>query len=248
MRSILLAAVMSVASLAQAAPHLNSDRALVIDGVIEGGNLSAVTEALDGFAASSDHSPVDLIINSPGGSVTTGFLFLNHMAAAQAQGIEIRCFVPNLAASMAYQILVQCDKRYALNDSFLLWHRVRTTVGGMFGAPMTAPAAKYLFVTLQKLDNTVFHQIHRAMYEVPVHILRYHFENETLHMGSDVAEMAPSYLQSYRYIPGLYEALRNTKLPRTTKASIFGLAGDDEIIYQTTKINSSVWTGDNNGN
>jgi ATP-dependent protease ClpP protease subunit len=225
------------------APKLDLKRTMVIDGVIMGGNLGKVQDAMDNFAKSADKSPVHLIINSPGGSVTSGFLFLNHVNAMKAQGIELRCYVPDVAASMAFQILLHCDKRFVLTRSFLLWHRVRVSSGGLFGSPITAPQAKYLAITLQKLDTFIFREVTEAMSEVSRSVLRYHFENETLHLGYDVASMAPRAFQSYDYIPGLFDALKNDKLPRTEQLFFFGRANSEEIIYQTTKVD---YVEDNN--
>jgi ATP-dependent protease ClpP protease subunit len=54
--------------------------------------------------------------------------------------------VSNMAASMAFVILNECDKRYAFPYSLLLWHPMR--VGGMF-ASFSADEMEYLIYTLR---------------------------------------------------------------------------------------------------
>jgi len=67
-------------------------------------------------------------INSPGGAVVPGVAFIQSIKRIQTQGIVVHCFVTNFAASMAFLIYTECDKRYALGSSLLLWHAVRTTL------------------------------------------------------------------------------------------------------------------------
>ncbi len=229
MRSILLmlAAMVSAACTAEASPKLNRERAAMISGVIQGTGLTSVGEALDKYASESS-KPIDLIINSPGGSIVPGFFFINKMEDLRAQGIKFNCFVPEVAASMAFQILLHlhCDERYVLDRSFLLWHRVRVYVGGMFGAPMTAPQAEYLATSLQAVDDVILSELKDVLgRDLSGAQINYHFENETLHVGQNLGRMAPRAFQSVKQVDGLYEAIQDEKLPRS------GTPRDPEDIY-----------------
>jgi ATP-dependent protease ClpP protease subunit len=49
---------------------------------------------------------------------------------AKARGFKVQCYVPGLAASMAFQILAHCSERYALPHAYLMWHPVRAQIRG----------------------------------------------------------------------------------------------------------------------
>lgn len=76
-------------------------------------------------------SPViRILINSPGGAVVTGQIFVQAMELAKARGSKIECAVSNIAASMAFHVLAHCDSRYLLRYSMLLFHPVRVEFQG----------------------------------------------------------------------------------------------------------------------
>jgi ATP-dependent protease ClpP protease subunit len=210
---------------------VNKDRAVVIEGVIAGGNILALESTL--WKLAEDSRPIDLVISSPGGSVTTGFMFINIMESLKAQGARFRCFVPTYAASMAFQILTHCDERYALSQSFLLWHRVRVMVGGgLFssGAAITAPLARDLGKDLQAMDDVIWWELTKTMTGVPREELQWHFEHETLHVSLNVHRMDPDFLTVQRAIPGLMETLKDSKVPRNQSMGMESL-NEGEIVY-----------------
>lgn len=189
-------------------PAVNVDRSLVINSIIAGGNILGLAPAILAMAADDSDEPIDLIINSPGGEVTTGFLFINVMEQAKQMGATIRCFVPGMAASMAFQILIHCDERYTLNKSFLLWHRARTMSAGA----VTAVDATELARQLQSLDTVILDECESAL-GLDFATVTFHFEQQTLHVGSNLAAMAPKFIQSFDAIPGLMDALTGRKTP-----------------------------------
>ncbi len=221
-------ALVTCTGLASASPAIpDLSRTAVISGVIEVGSLDEVQDALQKWSADGSGKPISLVVDSPGGSVVAGFWFVNRMEEARGRGVKINCFVPNLAASMAFQILMHCDSRQVLEKSFLLWHPVRVSVGGFSGEPMTAASALELFERLHPVDVQIYAEIWRVMHvDRSNSYIRYHFEHETLHSGWTLARSLPSVFQSRSYIPGLLEALRDDKLPRArARVSIFGKLG-----------------------
>lgn len=210
---IVVLTILGMASELLGAPRVNAQRSYLINGVIGQGNLFPIGSELLRRSKVDRGEPVDLIISSPGGEVTTGFLFVSQMRAAQANGLVIRCFVPTFAASMAFHLLTQCNERYILDNSFLLWHRARIMLGGMFGAAMTGPELGTLAMALLKLDARIYTEVLRALQADPSKV-KYHFEKETLHTGYDLARFAPKFAESYLHIPGLMESLSDPKIPR----------------------------------
>lgn len=215
-------------------PVIRKDRALVLDGVIQQGNIMPLATKML-LMADQGKLLVDLIINSPGGSVTTGFLFINAMEEAKARGLHIRCFVPEVAASMAFGILIHCDERHALSKSFLLWHRARVSLGGFGAPPMTAPQLLVLGRDLASLDRVIFEECLDAL-GMTEKLVRYHFEAETLHVGSILGQLAPSFIRIHDRVQGLYEAMMDNLVPHTLKSqNPFGEFQAGELVYMTDK-------------
>jgi ATP-dependent protease ClpP protease subunit len=223
-------------SAAPATPAVEKDKpTYVINGVIARNNILDIGDQMlkdvDAGATAGQ-----LIINSPGGSVVTGFRFITRMDAARAKGMRITCFVTEMAASMAFQILLHCDERHTLNTSFLLWHRARVQLGGLFGEPMTGPQAEVLSKDLLALDTNIYRELQATLGKhIPEQDLRYHFEVETLHTGANLHAMAPKFITTHAYVPGLLEALEEAVNGR--KESEESLDMDpSEFIYITRKI------------
>jgi hypothetical protein len=136
---------------------------------------------------------------------------VNVMEDAKAKGITIRCFVPTIAASMAFQLLLHCNERYTADRAFLLWHGVRVTLGGGFMSPgeeMTAAKAASLARDLEANDYIIRKELSAALTpDLTEDQILFHFRNETLHVGSTLAEMAPHFITSYPALPGTLEAI-----------------------------------------
>jgi ATP-dependent protease ClpP protease subunit len=210
-------------------PTVQANRVVAIRGVIARGNLLPLGNQLLAWSHKAPNVPVDIVIDSPGGDVGTGFLFVNQLEAVRARGTRVRCWVPTLAASMAFQILVHCDERYTLDHSWLLWHGVR--VFGTGGEPITAESALDLARELTRLNSTILRELNATL-GLPAATVRFHFLKETLHVGRDLATLAPGFIQSAPAYPGLMEALASA--PRSQAPGLFD-TGDvfepGQIVY-----------------
>jgi ATP-dependent protease ClpP protease subunit len=71
---------------------------------------------------------IRIFINSPGGSVMAGNVFIQAMEVAKARGSRIDCAVSNLAASMGMHVFAHCDNRYILTGGYLLFHEPRVGI------------------------------------------------------------------------------------------------------------------------
>jgi ATP-dependent protease ClpP protease subunit len=227
-KSLIVLALTGLASAATAAPIVQSKRSVVVAGVIANNNLADIGDQLLEWSKAKPTQPVDIVIDSPGGDTVTGFLFVNQLEAVRARGTTIRCFVPTIAASMAFQILLHCDERYTLDHSWLLWHGVRVFSGN---SPITAKVAEELADELNALNVAIMREL-LANLGLPEPVVRYHFLKETLHVGKDLSTLAPRFITALPAIKGLYEAMRAS--PRS--AAPGGLGGGDvfepgQIIY-----------------
>ena len=111
-----------------AVQEAKDDRIVEIIGQVDGDiiNQAAEVERLSNL----NNEPIELLINSPGGSVFTGMIFIDAMNAAKAKGIKFKCTSVVLAASMAYTIFSNCDERYAQANTRLLFHPMSTRAQG----------------------------------------------------------------------------------------------------------------------
>lgn len=219
--------------LADRSLQVDSEDALVVEGVIARGNLVSLGQELL-KRASDGATKVDMIINSPGGSVIDGFLFINVMEAAKAKGLYIRCFVPEIAASMAFGLLVHCNERHTLARSFLLWHRARISAG--FGTVLTATEMLKLGSDLARVDQLILDEVTAAMPDVNPEVISYHFESETLHVGTNLHKLSPIFITSHKTIEGLYDTMSSKSVPRNGSSSPFTFVEahqweEGEIIY-----------------
>lgn len=200
------------ASHAAEVPSINAARVVALDAVIVDMNVMALLEPIEKMLQ-DNKDPIDIIISSPGGDVLTGSFFINELEAFKLRGATFRCFVPAMAASMAFQILVHCDERYTLNRSVLLWHRVRVGLGDQ---PLTGPMARVLARDLAQTDRMFLEELFDNL-GMSEGVVRYHFDAETLHFGENLARIAPGFIESFPAIPGLMEAWRSPKTPRIPK-------------------------------
>jgi len=214
-------------------PGFGSDqnsRLLYINGVITSRSLSPVSAALDEVIQSDDTSPVRIVLNSPGGAVIPGMMFISKMRAVRDLGIRIECYVLDVAASMAFQILTECDSRSALNTSFLLWHPVRVGVMGV----VTASTAAELQEDLSAMDKFIMRQLDTKL-SMPDEEIRRHFHRETLWIGAQLAEQDPRFLSTRNSFPLLVRELATATT--TEQAGFFDLIREhkDDLIY--------IWNG-----
>ena len=214
------------------------ENTVIINQPIARGTMGPVYARMQEFITKSAPSSLNLIIDSPGGSVTAGFIFVSQMKALQGKGTKITCYVPGLAASMAFQILTQCDERIVLEESALLWHRARTQYMGI----ITAPQAGQLARDLQAVDDYILATVMKVLVkDMSEEDIKYHFEVETLHIGSNLCNAVPHFCTSKSSVAGLLEALTNSDFTSTTSMSPFGdkarkTKSEDEIIYILPKI------------
>lgn len=109
---------------------VDSTRLINILGEVDYNILEKANELAE---LSKTPEPIYLLINSPGGSVAAGHVFIDSMRLAQKKGINIKCISTIYNASMAFSIFASCTERYALPNTSLLFHPVSTALSGRFG-------------------------------------------------------------------------------------------------------------------
>jgi ATP-dependent protease ClpP protease subunit len=204
-----------------------SQDAALIDGPIDKKSLDPVAAHLDSLYASGKRT-ADIILNSPGGSVVTGFLFVSKMEQLRGKGMTLRCFVPKVAASMAFQILLHCDEKYVLDRSFVLWHRVRVMLGGLGGEPITSVIARHIYKDLLLVDKVIIRELRTKMPRANHKEVMYHFEQESLLAGESAAQISAGSIISLPYIENLLEVLES---PKTTKSQAVLQVNLNQILY-----------------
>jgi len=245
---VIMLAIGSMLSTAACAESFNPETTIIIKGPIAGQTMGPITEKLDELLM-YDQAPkaVTLILDSPGGSVYAGFRFIAQMKSLQGKGTKFVCYVPGLAASMAFHILTHCDTRTVLQESALLWHRARIFM--MFSV-MTAPASSAIARDLQSIDEHILKDVSAALKrDMSNEDIVYHFEHETLHIGQRLCNSAPNFCVAKSHVPGLMEALNNPAItisvqPQSIedrKTNMF--TGLESIVYVYTKYLTSLVTG-----
>ena len=67
---------------------------------------------------------IAVIIDSPGGYVDAMFDIAAQWRVLQREGFIIECHVKGMAASAAFFLLTQCDRRIGYPDTVLMWHQI----------------------------------------------------------------------------------------------------------------------------
>lgn len=204
MKFLLLLLSFVVSAFAQAGSvELNPKRTIEISGAIRGGMVFPVVRKLGEMEADKS-LPVDIILESPGGSVAAGYLIIDRIQALRENGIKVRCFVRHLAASMAFQMLLHCDERYSTPHALLLWHPVRV----FLEEPLTARDAAILHKHMADTDAYIIADLKRNL-PLSEEQLLYHFHNETMHTAYTLDRIAPGF---FKYVgdgvQGLYSGQR----------------------------------------
>lgn len=187
-------------------------RLLFLDGLILAQTIAPLQAALRSIIRSPSRAAVTIVINSPGGGVIAGSSFINSMQTIREMDIEINCYVLDMAASMAFQILTQCSNRYALPTSYLLWHGVRMGTQ----APITVVLARQIADDLERMDGIVLYQLTETLNLSPNVVLK-HFNNETLWSGLGLHSADPKFLTLMpgypRLLPLLDTAVHMSEMP-----------------------------------
>jgi ATP-dependent Clp protease protease subunit len=148
---------------------------------------------------------ITIIINSPGGEVNAGMYLLNAMKLSQARGAKFRCITTGLSASMALQVFSQCDSRYALPNSFMLYHPVRISIGGGMFAPsvdITPVIAKQIADELNRLETFLVSDLRSSM-KVDDETFNRNYHAETLLLAREINADSPGWLTLVDDVVGL---------------------------------------------
>lgn len=195
---------------------LDPKKAIILAGVVAPESMDGLDIEVLARSARGDKE-IQLVIDSPGGEVGSGFAFVDALEAVKANGTTVTCFVPRLAASMGYQIFMHCSKRYVLPGANLMWHRLRLD---FFSETLTSADLFPLAEGLAQGDQYILDELVAVMGEdlSTKEIIEYR-DKETLHSGHDLAELLPSSVECKKHIVGLLESLTNYDIPRTKPIS-----------------------------
>jgi len=106
---------------------INSKRMVKVSGTVDNRLLDRANEM---SKMSRSKGAIWVIIDSPGGYVSSATKFVDIMRMAQVRGRTVNCLVTGRAASMAFYILTKCDKRYSLKHAQLMFHNITAGVEG----------------------------------------------------------------------------------------------------------------------
>jgi ATP-dependent protease ClpP protease subunit len=211
MTKLIIAALAALPPLTAAAKtlDLNPERSIYISGPIMQNSI--------GFASKietltkKDDAPIYLVINSPGGEVTLGYLIINAMNWAKQRGVKFVCYSPQFAASMAFSVLAACDERYTLAGTYLLWHEVRAQVMATMTPSMTAQ----MLYDFRMIERRMTSELLAAM-NVTEKFFRFHYLRETLWTAADLNVRVPGFLVIVNDVTGLKEGYSQFDLRQTS--------------------------------
>jgi ATP-dependent Clp protease protease subunit len=101
-------------------------------------SVLSLTKQLEAFTQDKDNDgkPVRIIMNSPGGSVFSGFALMDEIANVRARGHHVTIETYGMAASAAGFILQSADTRVIGANSWVLIHQISSQASGKYAAIM----------------------------------------------------------------------------------------------------------------
>lgn len=181
---IIIAALFSASAVASTFTP-TPGRTVNLFGVIDAPTID-VADAIMKLADGSG-KPIDMLIDSPGGSIYAGRVLIQAMSIAQNRGHEIQCVVVRDAASMAFSILAMCSKRYALPEAQMLYHPPR--VNAMF-ISITPDSASTLADELNKMSLAIIDEL-LSLYPIDRAFFLKHYQRESWHSADDLNAAMP---------------------------------------------------------
>lgn len=160
---------------------VNSERLIKVIGPVG----RPILEQADKVRALTEENKKDIfvLLNSPGGSVFTGNMFIEAIKGAQAAGIKVKCISAVFAASMAFNIMLQCDERYVLEETGLLFHPVRIGQAQNITAKDALEMAKHM----QEIDNRLLTALYKKLAPMTKEEIDKHYYAETFWRAADLA-------------------------------------------------------------
>ncbi len=143
-------------------------------------------------------APIQVVINSPGGSVQTGETLINSLGMAHNLGIRVECLVVGAAYSMAFNLLRTCDKIYALPTATFLFHPIRAYVNQPLRAYDFLEMAKGINAEDQKYILAV-----RAITHMSIEVIKANYYQETMWTMSMLAGAGCTSITEVKAVRGL---------------------------------------------
>lgn len=105
-------------------------RVLSFYGAVTSSSASAAIQKLSDWHRRDPGLPIEIIFNSPGGSVIDGLALFDYILDLRSRGTHITTITMGMAASMGGVLLQSGDHRIASKHSVLLIHEVSSGAGG----------------------------------------------------------------------------------------------------------------------
>lgn len=167
---------------------------LPIIGVV---NMGIVKDAQVLLAEGTKLEEVVILVNSPGGSVDAGQLFVQAMEQLRSRKIKLTCVSGVLAASMGFQILAHCDRILVLPSTLLLFHPVRISSS----EGLTSDMLQYFKEQMDLIEPGLNADLQKK-FKFPKKYFDFHYRAETLHSAAELSKYTNA-LEVYTDIKGL---------------------------------------------
>lgn len=108
----------------------DSARIYPLNGEISTGSVKYAVDRITEWYRHDPTAPIDLVINSGGGSIFAGMALFDYIRMIREQGCQINTMAVGIAASMAAILLQAGSTRYISENSWLMIHEGSTMTWG----------------------------------------------------------------------------------------------------------------------
>jgi ATP-dependent Clp endopeptidase proteolytic subunit ClpP len=102
-------------------------------GAVDDSTAAKCMDQLTLWMRNEPKCDIEIVFNSPGGSITAGLALWDHIQFVRAAGHKVTTSTIGMAASMAGILLQAGDVRVMGKESWLLIHQASFSTGGSFG-------------------------------------------------------------------------------------------------------------------
>lgn len=181
---------------------LPSDYA-ILRGFIDMPAVKGITSKLEKLAKQNRNSSIFLVIDSFGGEVEAGFSLIDAVNQLKSKyTVKVKCLADQRAASMAFQLYLHCDERFAFNYTYLMWHPMRLNF-------QAAPNIYEIIAAVKSAEPIVNRMVRELLAKLDIDpaIVEEHYFNETYHFGRDLNKLSPGFFTIVKSVNG-YEDMR----------------------------------------
>jgi len=166
---------------------LKKERTVRVVGVMR--DLRPLGNKVLKLADTNPKQAINIIIDSPGGSVFGSMPLLQAVERAKSRGVVVNCVVTGKAMSMAMHLMAACSKNYILPSTLLMYHPVSVN---LFDVRLTEDGAREIYTQMKIIGDYLDTKL-RLRLGISEQLYLEFWRGEYIQFGHDFMKHAPKF-------------------------------------------------------